>query len=179
MAYCAACGSKIEGVGRFCNNCGTDTQARSTASATQAPPKKKLGLFKGCLIVLVAFVGFVVLLAVIGSLGDRNKTAEPSVSESTATNDAELLLSRCGQPSRDDSTENDNPRPLIPTRTIEYKQKKLRIMFIPGGGSKVGDPPPYHWKLIGITDMTSADPSKARVVTPKEVAARMPCWTGK
>ncbi len=181
MANCPACGSKIDGVGKFCTNCGADTQARSSpgTAPAQAPVKKKpIGLLNGCLIVLAVFVGLIILLAIIGPT-DHNKSTEPTVSESTASNDAALLLSRCGQPSSDDSTEYDNPRPPIPTRIIEYKQKKLRFMFIPGGGSKVGDPPPYQWKLVGITDMTAADPSKARVVNPAEAAVRIPCWSGK
>jgi len=52
------------------------------------------------------------------------------------------------------------------------------MMFIPGGGANVGDPPPYNWKLIGITDMTATDPAKARVVISSEAVKRMPCWQG-
>jgi hypothetical protein len=95
------------------------------------------------------------------------------------TNDAELLIARCGTPTSDDSTDYDNPRPPIPSRTIEYKKQKLRFMFIPGGGALVGDPPPYKWQFLGVTDMKAADPSKARVVSPAEAGRRMPCWTGK
>jgi hypothetical protein len=67
------------------------------------------------------------------------------------TNDAELLIARCGQPSKDDSTANDSPRPPIPTRMIEYRKRKLRFMFIPGGDAGISDDPPYKWKLLGIT----------------------------
>jgi hypothetical protein len=95
------------------------------------------------------------------------------------SNDAALLLVRCGTPSLDDSTENDDPRPPIPSRTIEYKKQGLRFMYIPGGGAKLGDPPPYQWKFVGITDMAASDPANARVVSHAEAVRRMPCFGGK
>jgi hypothetical protein len=113
---------------------------------------------------------------------ETNKTtpaASPSIAGSTGMNDAELLLAHCGQPSSDDSAENDDPRPPIPSRIIEYKEKRLRFMFVPSGVAKLGDPPPYKWELIGITDMSAVDPSKARVVTRSEADKRMPCWNGQ
>jgi hypothetical protein len=94
------------------------------------------------------------------------------------TNDAELLLARCGTPSLDDSTENDNPRPPIPSRIIEYKKQRLRFMYIPGAGATMDDPPPYQWKFVGITDMSAPDPANARVVSPTEALKRMPCFGG-
>ncbi|GEM_PF-3475848 len=93
------------------------------------------------------------------------------------TDDAELLLTRCGAPPKDDSSEHDDPRPPIPSRVVEYQRYKLRFIFIPGAG-RLGDPPPYKWRLVGITDMKAADASKARVVSPTEAANRMHCWTG-
>jgi len=114
------------------------------------------------------FVGVLVVLLIIGAVVEQ--TEKPRMS-----NDAERLISICGQPTKDDSTEFDIPRPIIPSRIIEYKPQKLRFMFIPAGGS-IGDPPPYGWKLIGITDMTAKDPSQARLVDVSEAVSRMPCW---
>jgi len=91
-----------------------------------------------------------------------------------ATDDAQIILSQCGKPSKDSSTAYDKPRPPMVTRIIEYRQQKLRYLFIPRNG-KVGDPPPYQWKLVGITDMGARDPSKARVVDVSEAQSRMPC----
>ena len=51
----------------------------------------------------------------------------------SVTNDAELLLSRCGRPDSDISTENDTPRPPIPTRLIEYRRQRVKVVFVPGG----------------------------------------------
>jgi hypothetical protein len=124
-----------------------------------------------CILSLFAMVAVAEAAAV--NTDSKGRAVPPNV-----TNDAELLLARCGQPSRDDTTENDKPRPPIPSRIIEYKKQRLRMMFIPGSGAKVGDPPPYNWKLIGITDMTATDPSKARIVTSSEAVKRMPCWSG-
>jgi hypothetical protein len=50
------------------------------------------------------------------------------------TDDASLLLSRCGHPSSDDSTAYDRPRPLIVSRFIEYAKKGLRFAFVPSNG---------------------------------------------
>ncbi len=38
---------------------------------------------------------------------------------------------------------------------------------------KVGDPPPYKWKLFGISD------TKTNAVVPAgEATRRLPCWAG-
>jgi hypothetical protein len=100
---------------------------------------------------------------------------EPAAAPVAVSDDAALLISRCGQPANDDSTAYDSPRPPIPARIIEYRSQKLRFAFIPAG--KLGDPPPYRWRFLGITDMTASDPSKARVVMPEEAVRRMPCWS--
>ena len=107
--------------------------------------------------------------AVVGNTNDR--APPPGV-----TNDAELLLARCGRPTKDESTENNTPRPLIPSRVIEYKRQDLRFLFLPD--SKLTDAPPYRWKLIGIIDATATNPSEAQVVDPTEAAKRLPCWLG-
>jgi hypothetical protein len=134
---------------------------------------------------LIIFFGILVLLFLIiasisrQSTGNKVAEAESHVAQSaTNLDEAELLISNCGEPSKDDSTEYDQPRPIFPTRIIEYRAKKLRFIFAQGSG-KVGDPPPYRWKLFGATDMTSRDPSRARPVQPDEIARRMPCWAGK
>ena len=125
---------------------------------------------KFLIIVVVLFLGLIVRGEILGP---------SNASSSLASNDAELLIDRCGTPSGDGSSEYDNPRPPIPSRVIEYDSHKLRFMFLPGGNIKLGDPPPYQWKLIGITDMTAADPSEATVVSGSEAAERMPCSRSK
>jgi TM2 domain-containing membrane protein YozV len=127
------------------------------------------------------FVGLYVLGSIIKQMRESSASDVSSTvtASSDASNDADLLITRCGQPSSDDSTAYDNPRPPIQARIIEYKKQRLRFMFIPGGDTHVGDAPPYQWKLAGITDMTAADPSQATVVAPSEAVVRMPCWTGR
>lgn len=90
------------------------------------------------------------------------------------TNDAELLITRCGKPSLDDSTAYDKPRPPIPSRIVEYKAQRLRIFFLPGGSARLGDPPPYKWKLFSILDTRTK-----KAVSPTEAIRRMPCWAGR
>jgi hypothetical protein len=170
MSFCPSCGADTGDTARFCPKCGTGLGVASPA------PKKKRTLLK----VVVVLFGLFILLAIIGSLGD-NHTAPTADSQRNAlplgvTDDASLLVARCGQPSSDDSTAYDNPRPPIPSRTIEYRKQKLRFLFVPGFGATMGDSPPYRWKLVGTTDMTASDPSKARVVMPSEAVTRMPCW---
>jgi hypothetical protein len=120
---------------------------------------------------LMVFI--LVILAVREKPGDRveNATADIAIND-----EAGRLISQCGPPTSDESTQYDNPRPPIVTRIIEYRQKKLRFIFIPGYDSRVGDPPPYRWKLSGITDMTGRDPPKARTVDTDEAIRRMGCW---
>jgi hypothetical protein len=120
-------------------------------------------------------IGVLLMLIFIGIRDDEQTSSNVTGAIAAPANDAELLLSRCGPPSLDDSTAYDSPRPPIPSRTIEYKSAKLRIMFIPADSS-VGDPPPYKWKLIGITDMSARNPANARVVSPEEAVRRLPCW---
>jgi hypothetical protein len=121
-------------------------------------------------------IGTLIVGAVIaGNVGPffGSKAATPAAANAPS-DDAELLLSRCGPPSLDDSTASDSPRPPIVSRTIEYSSVGLRIMFIPDGN--IGAPPPYRWKLVGVTDIAAPGPSQARIVQMDEVARRLPCW---
>jgi hypothetical protein len=96
----------------------------------------------------------------------------------TVTNDAQLLVSRCGKPDKDDSTEYDKPRPLIPARLITYKKAHLMFAYIPGADSRLGDPPPYAWKLMGITD-TRTKKAIALAQIQGALTKRLPCALGK
>lgn len=140
------------------------------ANNAKACPKCGHRFTSGLTKLLACFIGIVVAVAIFQMVIVQREIP------ARVRNDAERLIARCGHPTKDDSTEHDNPRPPIPSRVIEYAKQRLRFMFIPGDG-RVGDPPPYKWKLIGITDMSAKDPSKARVVAPSEAASRMPCWT--
>ena len=149
------CGNQAATSGRFCQKCAHRFRGASV---------------KFLIIVVVLFLGLIVIGEILGP---------SNASSSLASNDAELLIARCGRPSGDGSSEYDNPRPPIPSRVIEYNSYKLRFMFLPGGNIKLGDPPPYQWKLIGITDMTAVEPSQAAVVSGSEAAERMACWRSK
>jgi len=192
---CPECKRQVSNQAKSCPHCGHPLKASgrepSTPVQSQGGTPERHGRRNGWVI-----AGVLVALVLIASqLGNKqSNTTRPEATASTATSvtdslgrpvapdvtdDASLLLSRCGRPSKDDSTAYDNPRPPIPSRIIEYARQKLRFAFVPGSGAKLGDPPPYQWKFIGVMDMTARDPSKARVVPVDEAVARMPCWGGK
>jgi hypothetical protein len=83
---------------------------------------------------------------------------------------AEALIRGCGAPDRDVSTANNDPRPPIPFRVLDYGSQHLQFAFIPGGGAKIGDPPPYIWALSGILDSTTN-----QRISLQEAAGRMSC----
>ncbi|MDE3136849.1 MAG: hypothetical protein KGL59_09755 [Acidobacteriota bacterium] len=93
-----------------------------------------------------------------------------SLSATKAVDEAQALISRCGPPDQDISTANNDPRPPIPFRVLDYKAEHLRFAFVPGAGAKIGDPPPYIWALSGILDTTTN-----QRITPAEAAQRMSC----
>lgn len=68
----------------------------------------------------------------------------------SVTNDAELLVYRCGTPDVILDTSYDNPRPPIPSRILTYRKAHLKIAYLPD--APMGDPPPYHWKILGVID---------------------------
>jgi hypothetical protein len=117
-------------------------------------------------------VWFLLLGAIIGCDDLHRSDSLGRAVPASVADDAELLLSRCGKPSKDDSTANDAPRPPIPSRIIEYRKQRLRILFVPS--EPVGDPPPYHWKLVGVVDIPSNTATDA-----KTAIKRLACWAGK
>jgi hypothetical protein len=95
---------------------------------------------------------------------------------SSVTNDAELLVYRCGEPDQVLDTSYDDPRPLIVSRIVTYKKAHLRIMYVPH--DPVDQPPPYHWKLMGFVDTRTKkgiDPDEWQYVLQQ----RLPCLLGK
>ena len=169
MAHCSACGSQVALNAQFCSGCGRPI----TALAVPNPPKKTR---MWPWIIVALFV-----LIIIGSILDTSSSKSAnSASSSTASSnlpasikdDADLLIYRCGKPSKDDTTAYDKPRPPIPTRIIDYKKQRVRAVFYPGGDAKVGSPPPYKWKLLPVP----ADPITKQPITLEEAIKRLPCW---
>jgi hypothetical protein len=79
--------------------------------------------------------------------------------------DASKIIARLGRPDKDDSTEYDQPRPPVVSRWLDYTKQKVRVWLVPT--NRVGDPPPYTWKLLGFFDIT-----KQQLISPDEVARR-------
>jgi hypothetical protein len=158
-SFCPNCGMAVGAGGQFCRKCGKPLVAA-------AVPGEKSSMGRKLGIATVIALGFLALLAIIGS------ETKPSGSSSTIANDADLIISRCGKPDVDDSSAYDNPRPPIPIRFVEYKAQRVRFSFLPGGGTRPSDPPPYHWKLLGLQDTVTDQPLDASLAT-----RRMPCWS--
>lgn len=79
--------------------------------------------------------------------------------------DASDIIGRLGRPDRDDSTAHDQPRPPVVTRWLDYTRQNVRVMLVPI--NRVGDPPPYTWKLLGFVDI-----ARQQKLSPDEVARR-------
>lgn len=162
MKKCPFCAEEIQDEAIVCKHCGRDLQP-------QKKTKKGAGLGGGCLAVIVLFVGLIAI-GMCNSPSDRGSSRPPR--ETAANDDAQLLFSRCGTPDVDDSTAYDRPRPPIPSRIVEYRRVGLRIAFVPGYGAKIGDPPPYRWRLLGVIDI-----KRNEAITLAEAMQRMPCWS--
>ncbi len=162
MKKCPECGKELASNARNCPGCG---------KRFAHPFVKFIGL---------CFVGFI-LLIVIGSISEHsesNYTQPASTAIASPTNDADLLVSRCGKPDIDDSTAYDNPRPPIPTRMITYTKAHLMFAYYPGGGATPTDDPPYQWKLLGLTDTRTRKAITAAQL--KDILThRLPCALGK
>jgi hypothetical protein len=105
------------------------------------------------------------LATLIGAV--RTALAAAVVLSATAAwaDDASEIIKRLGRPDRDDSTEYDQPRPPVVTRWLDYTRQNVRVMLVPT--NKVGDPPPYSWKLMGFMDL-----ARQQKLSPEEVARR-------
>jgi hypothetical protein len=98
------CGTAVPKGSRFCTKCGR----RLTSG---------FGKFIGvCLLALLALGALESIIGQINESSQSTSIANSAVEGSSLTDDAERILARCGSPSIDDSTENDDPRPLIPSR---------------------------------------------------------------
>jgi hypothetical protein len=124
----------------------------------------------------------VLVLASLGIGGCESTPTPPSPSAhadslgrgvpSWVNNDADLLLYRCGASDIVLDTSNDDPRPLIPSRLVTYRKAHLKFFYVPH--DPVNQPPPYHWKLMGMSDTRTN-----KVIAPNEMQSilqqRLPC----
>lgn len=73
----------------------------------------------------------------------------------------------CGRPDSNESTEFEHPRPPILTRSIEYQDIDLRMIFAPE--AHLGASPPYLiWKFAGAYAI-----STEKALSLREIEARL------
>ena len=118
MAYCISCGGEVSQDNSYCQNCGTSLANAPTNIDPIAQPTQKAGCFRkilkwggiGCGGLIGLFVILIIIVAIAGTTGNNEDSAEKIVPD--ATNG---LGATAGAPSRT-STSAPAPAP-IPTTT--------------------------------------------------------------
>jgi hypothetical protein len=169
MQRCRYCDSELGANALYCAKCLVPVAlpARRRRPGT-------LSLFLGVSLIFGSPCAWVIAGQIRSDLA-KEPAAQTIVHAATvpatrAVNQAKALIRRCGPPDQDVSTANNDPRPPIPFRVLDYKSAHLRFAFVPGAGAKIGDPPPYIWALSGILDTTDN-----QRITLAQAAERMAC----
>jgi len=120
----------------------------------------------------IAFLAFLSAPAPTGSEraaapSSRQASIPPFIPKTRFTDsDISALKAKYGQPSEEDSTAYDNPRPPMVMRWLIYNNQRIRFVFVADG--KLGDPPPYsRWLYLGTQDERTKEPLK-----PEEIEQR-------
>ena len=96
-----------------------------------------------------------------------HRSDEPAKAE--GLNEMPIILSLYGNPDVSDTTENDDPRPMIVTRKFVYNAENVRVTFAPNQRGAIGSAAPITaWLVFGYQDNASDRP-----LTSAEVDARM------
>jgi hypothetical protein len=169
MQNCRYCGSELGENALYCSKCLVPI----------AQPKRQrrpgtLSLFLGVSLIFGSPCAWVIAGQIRSHLAkepvSQTIVHAASLSKTQAVDQAQALIDRCGAPDQDMSTANNDPRPPIPFRVLDYQNEHFRFAFVPGAGAKIGDPPPYIWALSGILDTTDN-----QRITPAQAAQRMSC----
>jgi hypothetical protein len=164
VAFCPHCGTQVDGAAMFCAKCG---KSLTTIVASPLPPASiSKRPARGKTIGVALFAAFLLILLMMKSCGDTTTQTETS-----STNDATSMIAKCGPADEDYSSENENPRPLLLVRTLEYKSQNIRFVFMPPGDTKVGATPPYRWTLSAVLDTVTNEPLDIQIALK-----RMPCF---
>ncbi len=174
MPYCSVCGNGLPVGARFCSRCGLQLVA-------QAVPEKSKAGRKILVFIIVGFLLLYVIVKIADVSTPTGRTPQTSATlnsaalansvDGTPQNDADEVVIHCGKPYKDDSTAYDSPRPPLVTRFIEYNIKgtHLRFIYVPGNG-RVGDPPPYDWKLQMVANVKTN-----KLFSRDQLSHLMPC----
>jgi hypothetical protein len=105
----------------------------------------------GCLLlVTIPALIFAACSAIFSS-----KTSKPRTITSSAMNQPltpDFILQNCKRPDIDDNTLNENPRPTMVTRWMEWRAEGFKLVFLDAGNvSHLNG----SWKPIGAIDLKS------------------------
>ena len=133
---------------------GSHPRPKRTVAPAPKPSSPTLRKLK---IVVLVVLGLLVAMIALGfAVGPEKKSADATeAAPAPSLDDAGRLIAACGKPDEEIDTSRDNPPPPIPSRMITYRKARLMFAYIPGGGAKLGDPPPYRWKYLGPKDTTT------------------------
>jgi hypothetical protein len=169
MQNCRYCGSELGENALYCSKCLVPI-----ALPTRRRRPGTLSLFLGVSLIFGSPCAWVIAGQIRSHLAkepvSQTIVHAASLSATKAVDEAQALIDRCGPPDQDMSTANNDPRPPIPFRVLDYKNAHLRFAFVPGAGAKIGDPPPYIWALSGILDTTDN-----QRITPAQASERLSC----
>jgi hypothetical protein len=136
---------------------------------------KKLISLIGC-----AFLGFALILSCGGIITHlktgpersphAREAAVPVSDREPGRDSPEWFLRHFRAPDEDYSSAKENPRPIIPTRTLTYQKERVRVWFVPSG--TVEAPDFSRWKLVRFADPLAGEP-----LSPEIAAERM--WPAK
>lgn len=172
MQRCSYCDSELGPNALYCQKCLVPV-----ALPTRRRRPGTLSLFLGVSLIFGSPCAWVIAGQIRNHLAKEpvshtvvHAASLPATHAANAVDQAKALIQRCGPPDKDMSTANNDPRPPIPFRVLDYTNEHLRFAFVPGGGAQIGDPPPYIWKLSGVLDT-----STNQRITPAQAAEVMSC----
>lgn len=108
----------------------------------------------------ISFIAINLMACCCGGVG-------PAKAPVSLPNSPDAFIAKFGKPDVDDNTNDDNPRPLMPTRWLVYRKQNTRVFFIPSDDHKVGERA-TGWQLLHAQE---DDASKA-ILSSEETERR-------
>src|ERR1700687_2720290 len=114
MTFCLACKCPLPENSRFCNQCGTAVPHAVRSSAKPTGKQIRASKLIGGLLIGLSSLGLLLVLSSFKGNQSVPSSAASTITTSGTQDEANMLISKCGDPSSDSSSENEYPRPPIP-----------------------------------------------------------------